>query len=417
MASLSLLPSQRARGVTAVLGPTNTGKTHLAIERMLAHPSGIIGLPLRLLAREVYGRIVDKIGAPAVALINNGGTVVLNTANTFGGGTTLNGGVVLQIGDNGALGTGALNFNGGTIQPDGSGLALLTASRTLSNAITFANGAGASYAADAFFGGATDLVLSGAVNLGSTGNRVLNVSSTTRVVTLSGVISGAAGLTVSGAGYLRLTNANNSYTGSTLLSAGELLPTTAGALGAGSLILNGGALGYWDNSGSLSNAITLLAATNTLDVGQAQSLTLSGTISGSAVWPSGLPKMPSGDGKIIRSAIRNRITPPPMRSETSVNCSAARKGRPTNMKASSNAKAIRHSRTMTRPRRSGATCRKVETNKGTLPNGSVTSNSRMKDWKKLCVIDFPLRRSVPPFRLACHETPVAMGCDCGADVP
>ena len=43
----------RGHGVTAVLGPTNTGKTHLAIERMLAHSSGIIGLPLRLLARVV----------------------------------------------------------------------------------------------------------------------------------------------------------------------------------------------------------------------------------------------------------------------------------------------------------------------------------------------------------------------------
>ncbi len=42
----------RGRGVTAVLGPTNTGKTHLAIERMLGHESGMIGLPLRLLARE-----------------------------------------------------------------------------------------------------------------------------------------------------------------------------------------------------------------------------------------------------------------------------------------------------------------------------------------------------------------------------
>src|SRR5215218_9730018 len=56
-------------GVTAVLGPTNTGKTHLAIERMLAHSSGIIGLPLRLLAREVYGKIVDRAGAEAVALV------------------------------------------------------------------------------------------------------------------------------------------------------------------------------------------------------------------------------------------------------------------------------------------------------------------------------------------------------------
>ncbi|HLP68822.1 MAG TPA: helicase-related protein [Rhizobium sp.] len=57
------------RGVTAVLGPTNTGKTHYAIERMLSHGSGIIGLPLRLLAREVYGRVVERVGAAQVALV------------------------------------------------------------------------------------------------------------------------------------------------------------------------------------------------------------------------------------------------------------------------------------------------------------------------------------------------------------
>ncbi|MDS7598174.1 helicase-related protein [Agrobacterium tumefaciens] len=57
------------RGVTAVLGPTNTGKTHYAIERMVAHGSGVIGLPLRLLAREVYTRLVEKVGAANVALI------------------------------------------------------------------------------------------------------------------------------------------------------------------------------------------------------------------------------------------------------------------------------------------------------------------------------------------------------------
>src|SRR5215216_3845977 len=59
----------RGVGVTAVLGPTNTGKTHLAIERMVAHSSGIIGLPLRLLAREVYNKVVDRVGAEAVALV------------------------------------------------------------------------------------------------------------------------------------------------------------------------------------------------------------------------------------------------------------------------------------------------------------------------------------------------------------
>ncbi len=59
----------RNRNVTAVLGPTNTGKTHLAIERMLGHETGLIGLPLRLLAREVYDKIAARVGADKVALI------------------------------------------------------------------------------------------------------------------------------------------------------------------------------------------------------------------------------------------------------------------------------------------------------------------------------------------------------------
>jgi len=55
--------------ITAVLGPTNTGKTHYAIERMLGHRTGIIGLPLRLLAREVYDKIVRARGPSVVALV------------------------------------------------------------------------------------------------------------------------------------------------------------------------------------------------------------------------------------------------------------------------------------------------------------------------------------------------------------
>jgi ATP-dependent RNA helicase SUPV3L1/SUV3 len=57
------------RNVVAVLGPTNTGKTHLAIERMLGHATGVIGLPLRLLAREVYNRVAARVGSDQVALI------------------------------------------------------------------------------------------------------------------------------------------------------------------------------------------------------------------------------------------------------------------------------------------------------------------------------------------------------------
>jgi len=63
------LSKDSGRGVTVLLGPTNTGKTHYAIERMLSHSSGMIGLPLRLLAREVYNRAVEKAGPGAVALI------------------------------------------------------------------------------------------------------------------------------------------------------------------------------------------------------------------------------------------------------------------------------------------------------------------------------------------------------------
>src|ERR671926_898924 len=66
-------PPLRARPhpgrVVAVLGPTNTGKTHFAIERMLGHRSGMIGFPLRLLARENYDRVVKLKGARSVALI------------------------------------------------------------------------------------------------------------------------------------------------------------------------------------------------------------------------------------------------------------------------------------------------------------------------------------------------------------
>ena len=62
-------PSSRSSVVVAELGPTNTGKTHRAIERMLEHDSGMIGLPLRLLAREVYDRVTARVGEGRVALM------------------------------------------------------------------------------------------------------------------------------------------------------------------------------------------------------------------------------------------------------------------------------------------------------------------------------------------------------------
>lgn len=80
---MPLPPAARSKTVTAVLGPTNTGKTHLAIERMLAQSSGLIGLPLRLLAREVYGRIAERAGTDAVALITGEEKVLPKTARFF----------------------------------------------------------------------------------------------------------------------------------------------------------------------------------------------------------------------------------------------------------------------------------------------------------------------------------------------
>jgi ATP-dependent RNA helicase SUPV3L1/SUV3 len=71
---------QRQGRITAVLGPTNTGKTHYAIERMLAHRTGVIGLPLRLLAREVYDRIVAMRGPRVVALITGEERIVPDSA-------------------------------------------------------------------------------------------------------------------------------------------------------------------------------------------------------------------------------------------------------------------------------------------------------------------------------------------------
>src|SRR3954471_17263031 len=74
---------QSVAKVTAVLGPTNTGKTHFAIERMLAHRSGMIGLPLRLLAREVYDRIVRVKGEKLTALITGEEKIVPAEAKYF----------------------------------------------------------------------------------------------------------------------------------------------------------------------------------------------------------------------------------------------------------------------------------------------------------------------------------------------
>jgi len=69
--------------IIALLGPTNTGKTFVAIEKMLEYETGIFGLPLRLLAREVYDKCIDKVGLEKVALITGEEKIIPSTAKYF----------------------------------------------------------------------------------------------------------------------------------------------------------------------------------------------------------------------------------------------------------------------------------------------------------------------------------------------
>ena len=74
---------KQSQRVTALLGPTNTGKTFIAIEKMLGYESGIFGFPLRLLAREVYDKCVNKVGIERVALITGEEKIIPNSADYF----------------------------------------------------------------------------------------------------------------------------------------------------------------------------------------------------------------------------------------------------------------------------------------------------------------------------------------------
>ncbi len=75
--------SEQSQKIIALLGPTNTGKTHVAIEKMLEFETGIFGLPLRLLAREVFDKCVNKVGSENVALITGEEKIIPGNAKYF----------------------------------------------------------------------------------------------------------------------------------------------------------------------------------------------------------------------------------------------------------------------------------------------------------------------------------------------
>ncbi len=170
--------------------------------------------------------VVSESGG-AKSLTHNGtGLTILNGANTFSGGLMINAGTV-RFGNNAAAGTGTLSLNGGKIEASG-------AARTLTNAVTVGG--------DFEVGGALDLTLGGAMDLGASPRTI--TTSNTALTTFSGIVSGTGGITKAGSGTLVLSGAN-AYSGATTINAGVLNVQNAKALGttAGSTtVKSGGAL-------------------------------------------------------------------------------------------------------------------------------------------------------------------------------
>lgn len=212
--------------------------------------------------------------ASALAGTNTGGlsksgtgTLTLNGANAYTGGTTLNAGT-LAVGNNSALGAGTLTVNGGTLSASGG-------ARTLSNAVTLA--------ADLTIGGSQDLTLSGGIALG--GNRTFTIDNT-GTTTFSGSLTEPWYSDVTKAGNGRLVlSGSNSFSGAMIVNGGTLAVTNSGALGSstwGNIVASGATL-------ELSNNITVseggftIAGTGYSSAGAINNLSGNNTLSGQLV--------------------------------------------------------------------------------------------------------------------------------------
>ncbi len=164
--------------------------------------------------------IISGLGG---SIIKTGtGSLILNNANIYTGGTTLTEGALI-VGNTSALGTGSLILNGGALQSNGS----------LSIANNYSQTAGST------INGANNLTLSGTSNLAS--STTLLVSNTAGTVTLSNIISGAGGITLNGNSLVL--SAANSYTGGTIVTAGTLqLDISSALVATGAVTVNGGTL-------------------------------------------------------------------------------------------------------------------------------------------------------------------------------
>ncbi len=196
-----------------------------------------------------------------------GGTLTLNGANTLSGGVTTSNGT-LNLGNAGAIGSGTFTINGGAIDNTSGSAMTLTGNDTQVWGGSFT------------FAGTNSLNLgTGAVSM--TANRTVTVSSAT--LTVGGAISGAFSLTKSGNGTIQLSG-NNTYSGGTTLSAGQININSSTSLGTGTFTINGGkidntsggAITLTNNNAQIWGGNFTFTGTNNLDLGSG-AVTLTGT--------------------------------------------------------------------------------------------------------------------------------------------
>ncbi len=214
---------------------------------------------------------------------NGAGTLALTAANTYGSGTTINGGTVQFVTD-GNLGTGALNFNGGTLAS--AQTAAVTMTRTIN---VGANGGTVQFNNKGATNGTSKITLGTAGQLTGSGTLTLNNAG---LLSVSAANTGFSGAWTLNGGVLELTNGQAAGTGSITVNSGAEL-TTLGSQISNALTLNGGAISwdYYSGSGNYQGPITLQSGGGTVSLisfyagssgsGNAISGTVSGNVSGS----------------------------------------------------------------------------------------------------------------------------------------
>jgi fibronectin-binding autotransporter adhesin len=272
---------------------TNTGTTTLGAVNLAVGTTGRTVTLNTTGGSTVIGGTIANGSTGAGGLTKTGASALtLSGSNTYSGTTTLTAGNLILANDN-ALGTSVLALNGGTVQSN--------TARTFSNAV--------SALATSTIGGASNLTFTGTttnnvagpvtVNITNTGTTMfgavnLGVGTTGRTMTfhttggstvIGGTIAngstGAGGLTKTGASALMLSG-NNTYSGTTTVTAGNLILAHNGALGTSLLALNGGSVQGDGTARSLGNSVSLLANST---IGGASDLTFTGTTTNNVAGP------------------------------------------------------------------------------------------------------------------------------------